>query len=77
MVRANVDMATIPASLSRRAAKICVSLFGDRFRFKDDILTIALSNLNPQNHMGIVLCNLTRIERGEDWCQNTNITPTV
>ncbi len=44
---------------------------------KDDILTIALSNLNPQDHMGIALCNLSRIERAEEWGQNTNVTPAV
>ncbi|WP_425964653.1 NAD/NADP octopine/nopaline dehydrogenase family protein [Rhizobium nepotum] len=44
---------------------------------KDDVLTIALSNLNPQDHMGIALCNLSRIERAEEWGQNTNVTPAV
>jgi opine dehydrogenase len=37
---------------------------------RDDLLAIAVSNLNPQNHMGIALCNLTRMERGESWNQN-------
>lgn len=76
-LRAKVDMATIPACFAERAHGTCVALFGDRFDLKDDILTIALSNLNPQDHMGIVLCNLSRIERAEDWGQNTNVTPAV
>ncbi len=76
-IRARIDMATIPRHLSRQAVEICASLFGDRFRPADDLLTIALSNLNPQNHLGIALCNFTRMERGEDWCQNTNVTPGV
>jgi opine dehydrogenase len=76
-IRAKVDMAVVPVRLTDHAHAICVSLFGDRFNIKDDILTIALSNLNPQDHMGTALCNLTRIERGEAWGQNTNLTPAV
>ncbi|OCP23562.1 MULTISPECIES: NAD/NADP-dependent octopine/nopaline dehydrogenase family protein [unclassified Ensifer] len=76
-VRAEVDMATVPSRLTHQAHGTCVALFGNRFAVKDDILTIALSNLNPQDHMGIALCNLSRIERAEDWGQNTNVTPAV
>ncbi|MBY5760138.1 NAD(P)-binding domain-containing protein [Rhizobium leguminosarum] len=76
-VRAKVDMAALPARFAQRAHAVCTNLFGDRFDVKDDIITIALSNLNPQDHMGIALCNLTRIERGEDWGQNSNVTPAV
>jgi opine dehydrogenase len=67
----------LPARRTDEARAVCEELFGDRFLIKDDMLTIALSNLNPQNHMGIALCNLTRIERGEAWGQNTNVTPAV
>lgn len=38
---------------------------------------MALSNLNPQNHLGIALCNFTRIEMGQTWCQAEHITPSV
>lgn len=76
-IRAKVDMATVPARLAGEAYATCVSLFGNMFDLKDDILTIALSNLNPQDHMGIALCNLSRIERAEDWGQNTNVTPAI
>ncbi|MGV1832920.1 NAD/NADP octopine/nopaline dehydrogenase family protein [Agrobacterium vitis] len=76
-IRAKVDMATVPARFSERAQTTCFALFGERFDVKDDILSIALSNLNPQDHMGIALCNLSRIERAEDWGQNTNVTPAV
>lgn len=77
IIRKNIDMAVVPKSLEERAHGICASMFGDVFTVKDDILTITLSNLNPQNHLGIALCNLTRIERGEEWQQNSNITPVV
>ncbi|WKC22564.1 NAD/NADP octopine/nopaline dehydrogenase family protein (plasmid) [Rhizobium sp. SSA_523] len=76
-IRSKVDMAVIPVRSADDACKVCTEVFGDRFLLKDDLLTIALSNLNPQNHMGIALCNLTRIERGETWGQNSNMTPAV
>lgn len=76
-IRKRVDMATLPVRLSQSAFVTCCELFGERFDTKDDLLTIALSNLNPENHMGIALCNLTRIERAETWGQNQNITPAV
>jgi opine dehydrogenase len=76
-VRAKVDMAVVPVRFGAHAQAICEQLFGDKFIVKDDILTIALSNLNPQNHMGIALCNLTRMERGETWGQRSNVTPAV
>jgi opine dehydrogenase len=77
VIRAKVDMAAIPVGHTWRGRTICAGLFGHRFTVKDDLLTIALSNLNPQNHLGIALCNLTRIEHGEAWRQTSNITPTV
>ncbi|WP_234885316.1 MULTISPECIES: NAD/NADP octopine/nopaline dehydrogenase family protein [Rhizobium/Agrobacterium group] len=76
-IRAKVDIAVLPVRRTKEAHEICEDLFGARFLIKDDMLTVALSNLNPQNHMGIALCNLTRIERSEAWGQNTNVTPTV
>lgn len=76
-IRAKVDMATLPARLSDPALETCVALFGDRFNVKDDILTIALSNINPQTHLASAVCNLTRIERSESWGQNTMVATQV
>ena len=76
-IRAKVDMAAIPARHTERIHKTCISLFGDRFVPKDDVLTLMLSNINPQDHMGIALTNLTRIEKGENWGQNAHLTPAV
>ncbi|MDX8327245.1 NAD/NADP octopine/nopaline dehydrogenase family protein (plasmid) [Agrobacterium rosae] len=76
-IRNKVDISTVPASLASPSQKTCVELFGDRFVVKDDILTIVLSNINPESHLATALCNLTRIERGEPWGQRTNVTPTV
>jgi opine dehydrogenase len=76
-VRAEVDIATLPANAAEPMLALCRNLFGDRFRPRDGLLAIALSNVNPQNHLAIALCNFTRIERGETWLQNSNITQSV
>ncbi|TDL81472.1 NAD/NADP octopine/nopaline dehydrogenase [Palleronia sediminis] len=76
-VRNRVDLCTVPADRSAEALKLCQKLFGDRFQPRDGLLAISLSNLNPQNHMGIALGNITRMERGETWSQGQNVTPKV
>lgn len=76
-VRAKVDIATIPVSKAAQGLQLCQALFGDRFVERADALAISLSNLNPQNHLGIALCNFTRMEHGETWGQNENITSSV
>ena len=76
-VRKKVDLATVPASRSADGLAVCQTLFGDRFVDRGSLMAIALSNLNPQNHMGIALGNMTRMERGENWSQGQNVTPNV
>ena len=76
-VRAKVDMCTIPDTHSAVALTLCQTLFGDRFVQRDGLLAISLSNLNPQNHMGIALGNMSRMERGERWSQGQNVTPKI
>ena len=76
-VRKLVDACTIPASATDEGLAICTQLFGDRFQLRDGLLAISLSNLNPQNHMGIALGNMTRMESGEIWSQGQNVTPNV
>lgn len=76
-VRAEVDLAAVPVGKADTLLALCRTLFGDRFRLRAGLLAVALSNVNPQNHLAIALCNFTRIERGEEWGQNTNITPAV
>ncbi|MDF0601225.1 NAD/NADP octopine/nopaline dehydrogenase family protein [Psychromarinibacter sp. C21-152] len=76
-VRSRVDLCTVPAERSDEALSLCRELFGDRFQPRDGLLAISLSNLNPQNHMGIALGNITRMERGETWSQGQNVTPKV
>ena len=76
-VRSRVDLCTVPSSDSDCALDLCQRLFGDRFQPRDGLLAISLSNLNPQNHLGIALGNITRMERGENWSQGQNVTPKV
>lgn len=76
-VRNNVDISAIPRTALEQGLVLCIELFGDRFASRDSALAIALSNVNPQNHLAIVLGNLTRMERGETWGQAENITPGV
>jgi opine dehydrogenase len=76
-VRAKVDMAVLPASAAGDGLALCIALFGDRFVLRDSLTAIGLSNLNPQNHLAIALCNLTRMEKGETWLQYANITGAV
>lgn len=76
-VRDRVDMATLPVNRANEGLQLCQQLFGDHFKLHDNMMVIALSNLNPQNHLGIALCNLTRMEKGEIWQQAANITPAV
>lgn len=76
-VRRSVDICTVPEHLSDTGLAICQRLFGDSFAVRDGLLAISLSNLNPQNHMGIALGNMTRMERGETWSQGQNVTPNI
>ncbi|MCC5979929.1 MAG: NAD/NADP octopine/nopaline dehydrogenase family protein [Salinarimonas sp.] len=76
-VRARVDICTLPEAASEEGLGICRKLFGDRFLVCDGLLAVALSNVNAQNHLGIALCNLTRMEKGETWNQVDNMTPMI
>ncbi|MER8885983.1 NAD/NADP octopine/nopaline dehydrogenase family protein [Mesorhizobium sp. M0408] len=76
-VRQKLDVATLPFDALDQGFELCTALFGDRFVKRDGLLAIALSNLNPQNHLGIALLNLTRMEKAEQWSQGGNVTPAV
>ena len=74
-VRNRVDLCTVPEADNLDGLTLCQTLFGDRFQPRDGLLAISLSNLNPQNHLGIALGNISRMERGEVWSQGQNVTP--
>ena len=76
-VRARVDLTALPAAATTGALDLCVELFGERFATRDGLVAISLTNINPQNHMAMALCNLTRIENGEAWGNFDGITGAV
>lgn len=76
-IRRKVNVASLPSSTIDAALAVCSHLFGEIFVGKDDILTVVLSNINPESHLGTALCNITRIELGETWGQRAKMTPSV
>jgi len=66
-IRSRFDMAAVPASAGVRSMNTCRALFGDRFNLADNVLAVALTNVNPIAHAAETLPNLTRIDRQEDW----------
>ena len=76
-IRSKIDLCTVPEVASSNGLVLCQELFGDVFVPRTGLMAITLSNLNPQNHLGIAIGNMTRMERGEIWSQGQNITPNV
>jgi opine dehydrogenase len=76
-IRDKVDVAALPAGEIGAMTNLCSSLFGDRFVPREDLIAVSLSNVNPQNHLGMALCNFTRIENGEHWANWSGLTPAV
>jgi opine dehydrogenase len=76
-IRDKVDVAALPAGDIDAMAALCRELFGDRFVPRDDLIAVSLSNVNPQNHLGMALCNFTRIENAEHWANWSGLTPAV
>ncbi len=76
-IRDKVDIAVLPASGIDPMVALCSALFGDRFVPRDDLIAVSLSNVNPQNHLGMALCNFTRIENGEKWANWSGLAPAV
>jgi opine dehydrogenase len=76
-IRDKVDVAALPVGELDAMAVLCRALFGDRFVPRDDLIAVSLSNVNPQNHLGMALCNFTRIEKSEQWANWSGLTPSV
>jgi opine dehydrogenase len=74
-LRTRFDMAALPSAASESALATCRALFDDRFNLADDVLAVALANVNPVAHAAEVIPNLTRIDRQEDWLLFQNLTP--
>lgn len=76
-LRARFDMAAVPSAAGASAMKTCEGLFGERFTLADNVLAVALTNVNPIAHAAEVLPNLTRIDRREDWPLFQCLTPSA
>ena len=77
-VRQSVDVCTVPEYRTHDALQLCSELFHQaEFRRRDGLLAVSLSNVNPQNHLGIALGNMARMEKGETWYQLLNVTPNI
>ncbi|MCC6531561.1 MAG: NAD/NADP octopine/nopaline dehydrogenase family protein [Burkholderiales bacterium] len=74
-LRSSFELAAIPAARGESALRLCESLFGARFRLVPNVLTTALSNINPVAHAAEALPNLTRMERAEHWFLFDCLTP--
>lgn len=55
----------------------CSQIFGDVLTPCPSHLRLTLSNLNPIVHIPNALCNVTRIEKGEEWSNYGGITAGV
>jgi len=77
MLRGEIDVAAIPCSALPSGINALAELFGNRFVPSDDLLSISLSNLNPQIHLANSMLNLTRIEKSESWDNFGYITECV
>lgn len=80
-IRQAIDWCTVPSTSHAKtcAQKLLPTLFPQITNFvpRNDVVAISLSNLNPQNHLGIALGNMSRMEKHEDWYQSLNITPAI
>lgn len=77
LLRARVEMAVIPHTAGPAALALCEALFGPRFALMEDMIGVDLGNLNPLSHYGLVLGNITRIEKAETWAQMDHLTPAL
>jgi opine dehydrogenase len=76
-IRDKIDIAALPVDQTDAMVALCGALFGDRFVPRADLIAVSLSNVNPQNHLGMALCNFTRIEKAEAWANWGGLTPAV
>jgi len=79
-IRKSVDFCTMSQEQESEAEALtlCQTLFpSTHFQPRDGLLAISLSNLNPQNHLGMALGNMARIDKGEAWYQFEMTTPTI
>ncbi|MHA7870556.1 MAG: NAD/NADP octopine/nopaline dehydrogenase family protein [Salipiger thiooxidans] len=76
-LRSSIALAAVPDAAMDRVRRTAEALFGERFSDGGNALGVTLSNVNPQSHMALALCNFTRMEKGEAWGQSAHMTEAV
>jgi opine dehydrogenase len=66
-VRKHIVAATVRSEDYGEAARTLSDIFGDVFTSASDPIAVTLANTNPETHLAVALCNLTRMEYGEKW----------
>jgi opine dehydrogenase len=76
-VRQHVVAGTMRPDDNEDAERVLASLFGDVFEPASDVMAATLTNVNPATHLAVTLCNLTRMEYGEEWGSYRGISRAV
>lgn len=66
-VRQHIVASTVRRDDWAYATDRLTSIFGDVFVHAPDLMAVTLTNVNPEVHLAVALCNLTRMEYGEKW----------
>ena len=66
-VRRHIVASTVRQDDWAYATDRLTTLFGDVFVQAPDVMAVTLTNVNPEVHLAVALCNLTRMEYGEKW----------
>lgn len=76
-LRSKIGFACAHADDTQRVLNLCEGLFGTSFTVLDDVLALALAYVIPVVHGPLMLCNLSRIEKGEAWREFASTTPSI
>jgi len=76
-VRKHVVASTVRPEDNENAARVLTGMFGDVFEPASDVMAATLTNVNPATHLAVALCNLTRMEYGEEWGSYRGISSAV
>jgi opine dehydrogenase len=76
-VRQHIVASTVRPEDNEDAARVLTRIFGDVFEPASDVMAATLTNVNPATHLAVALCNLTRMEYGEEWGSYRGISSAV
>lgn len=76
-VRQHIVASTLRREDWGKATDRLTAIFGDVFVQAPDLMAVTLTNVNPEVHLAVALCNLTRMEYGEKWGSYHGISAAV